>query len=92
MSFETYFDTRVYVYINNNRNYIARSMIMYATNSGGSTNHPMRLGSALSVTVTLTGKTMKLINLPIYPALPSESSTVYREADGQGNYYVKVKG
>jgi hypothetical protein len=85
--FYTYTDYNVWVYIGNTRINIASTRITGRTNVTNNacttyTSHSVRLGNALSVTITTTGMTFKMFDLPIYPAVPQESGTVYVDQNG----------
>jgi len=83
----SYVDYNVYVYINNSKIHVASTRITGrtdVTNNAYTTNtsHIIRLAAALSFTITMTGMTFKLFDLPVYPAIPQENGTVYVDQNG----------
>jgi hypothetical protein len=76
----------VYVKINNNRTLIAKSEIRSGPNAVNT--HPSKLANALSFVITLPGKKMRLLNLP---TSLSEVGVVYKQTNGDGTSFLKVK-
>jgi len=84
----------IFVTVNNNRIKIAESILTTKTNvtnnaTTNSDNHPLKLLNSLSFNITLSGKTMKMIDLPT--STPAESHTVFRQDrfDGTSNLLIK---
>jgi len=74
----------VYIHASGNRTLVAHTELQYPANLFGEIIGPpvvfqrIQLGAALSFTITMEGKTMRLLNLPAAPQIPTESGTVYR--------------
>jgi len=75
---------------------IARSVqftpIHISSNNPVKNDHTRRTNAHLFFSASAGSMTMELINLPECPAAtPTKSNTVYKEADGNGNFFLKVK-
>ncbi len=85
----------VYIHSNNSRTLIAKSIKRGITNiiAGGayseSTNHSQRLSNSLIFSITLTGKTFKLLDLPL--SMPAEAGIVFRKDNMDGSSQLLVK-
>jgi hypothetical protein len=58
-----------------------------------SESNPVTTSGTLDVTLTVLGKTLKLIDLPVYPPAPGEPNTVFKKYDfNTGEYQLMVTG
>jgi hypothetical protein len=92
MWWDTYFT--VYAYMNSVRTLVARTRVyttfnMLTEEHNKTITHQTRLGAALQFAITLSGRTLKLFNLPA--SVPSETGIVFKKAntDGTSNLCVK---
>jgi hypothetical protein len=90
----TYYTYDVYVFVNNSRVQVAKTVRKGRTNVTNnaydeSENHSPRLANSLNFSITLTGKTMKFHDLPT--SVPAEPGTVFRVGDSNGAAFLKVK-